>query len=260
MAVVELNYAELGVAWQRSRLPVLPVIFTWRNHAAVPDDPQRALHEAEDRLRARGIIDRRGGLDDDLYGALALFTHAPVEIDLRFAPAVGREVRASVAARGGHAVRAVVDDDAVWLETVPADQLPAALIQVLPELPPACGTVVSLPTAELDAAVCDVTDRGNDSDAAFTAALQARGVRSDDARNLVSLLGGDRTGFGKIGVAARDAAGHRHRSPRVVQVIDTLRGRSALYTRGGYTVSSPADFGLLTRIVDELVAGTRRRL
>jgi hypothetical protein len=237
----------------------LPVIFTWRNHATVPDDPQRALDEAEDRLRARGMIDRRGGLDDDLYGALALFTQAPVELDLRFAHGVGREIRACVAARGGYAVRAVFDD-AVRVDTLPADQVTAALVGVLPDLPPARGTVVSVPTAELDAAVRDVAERGDDTDPAFTAALQARGLRSDDARNLVSLLGGDRTGYGKIGVAVRDTAGRRHRSPRVVQVIDTHRGRSALYTRAAYTVASPADFGVVMRVVDELVAGTRRRL
>jgi len=260
VAVVELDYAELGVAWQRSRLPALPVIFTWRNHATVPDDPQQALDEAEDRLRSRGMIDRRGGLDDDLYGALALFTHAPVELDLRFAPGVGREIRTCVAARGGYAVRAVLDNDAVRVDTVPADQVTAALVGVLPDLPPARGTVVSVPTAELDAAVRDVAERGDDSDPAFTAALQARGLRSDDARNLVALLGGDRTGFGKIGVAVRDSSGRRHRGTRIVQVIDTHRGRSALYTRAAYTVASPADFGVVVRVVDELVAGTRRRL
>ncbi|GAA3436946.1 ESX secretion-associated protein EspG [Kutzneria kofuensis] len=260
MAVVELDYAELGVAWQRSRLPALPVIFTWRNHATVPADPQRALDEAEDRLRARGMVDRRGGLDDDLYGALALFAHAPFEMDIRFAPGVGREIRASVAARGGYAVRAVLDDDTVRVQTVPDYQVTAALIGVLPDLPPAAGAVVSLPTVELDAAVKDVAERGDDSDAAFTAALQARGVRSDDARNLVALLGGDRTGFGKIGVSVRDSWGRRHRAPTVVQVIDTYRGRSALYPRAAYTVASPADFGLLVRVADELLAGTRRRL
>ena len=42
MAVVELDYAELGIAWQRSGLPALPVIFTWRNTATVPTDRQRA--------------------------------------------------------------------------------------------------------------------------------------------------------------------------------------------------------------------------
>ncbi len=260
MAVVELDYAELGVAWQRSRLPALPVIFTWRNHASVPDDPQRALDEAEDRLRARGMIDRRGGVDDDLYGALALFAHAPFELDLRFSPGRGQEVRAAVAARGGYAVRAVLDGDAVKVETVPGDQVTGALISVLPDMPLASGAVVSLPSAELDAAVRDVTERGDDSDAAFTAALQARGVRSDDARNLVALLGGERTGFGKIGVAVRDSAGHRHRSSKVVQVIDTHRSRSVIYTRAAYTVAAPADTSLLVRVVDELLTGTRRRV
>jgi hypothetical protein len=260
VAVVELDYAELGVAWQRSRLPALPVIFTWRNHATVPDDPERALHEAEDRLRARGMIDRRGGLDDDLYGALSLFTHAPVELDLRFAPGAGRELRACVAARGGYAVRVILDGDAVRMDTVSGDRTTSALVGVLPDLQPASGSVVSVPTTELEAAVRDVTERGDDSDPAFTAALQARGLRSDDARNLVSLLGGERTGYGKIGVAVRDSFGRRHRSPRVIQVIDTHRGRSAIYSRAAYAVACPADTALLVRVVDELVTGTRRRL
>ena len=260
MAVIELDYAELGVAWQRSRLPALPVSLTWRNHAKVPDDPQRALDDADARLKSRGLIDRRGGLDDDLFGMLALFAQAPCEVDMRFAPGVGHEGRAVVAARGGYAARAIVDGDFVQLETVPEYQVTGSLVGVLPDVQAAHGPVVSLPTSDLAAAVADVTERGDDSDGAFASALQARGVRSNDARNLVGLLGGDRTGFGKIGAAVRDSGGRRHRSPIAVQVIDTHAGRSALYQRAGYTVASPADFSLLVRVVDELLDGTRRRL
>jgi hypothetical protein len=177
VAVVELDYTELGVAWQRSRLPALPVIFTWRNHATAPDDPQHALHEAEDRLRARGMIDRRGGLDDDLYGALALFAHAPAEINLRFAPAAGREIRASVAARGGYAVRAILNDDLVRVETGPAD-------------PPHRGELA-------DRRAGRRRPRRERSRRRLRSGLHGgpavAGLRSDDARNLVSLLGDGRT-------------------------------------------------------------------
>jgi ESX secretion-associated protein EspG len=260
VAVIELDYAELGVAWQRSRLPALPVSLTWRNHAKVPNDPQRALDDADARLKSRGLIDRRGGLDDDLYGMLALFAQAPCELDMRFSAGVGHEGRAVVAARGGYAARAIVDGDFVQLETVPDYQVTGSLVGVLPDVHAAHGPVVSLPTSDLAAAVADVTERGDDSDGAFASALQARGVRSNDARNLVALLGGDRTGFGQIGAAVRDSGGRRHRSPIAVQVIDTYAGRSAVYQRAGYTVASPADFSLLVRVVDELLDGTRWRL
>jgi ESX secretion-associated protein EspG len=260
VAVVELDYAELGVAWQRSRLPSLPVSLTWRNHAKVPDDPQQALDEADARLKSRGLIDRCGGLDDDLYGMLALFAQAPYELDLRFSAGVGHEVRACVAARGGYAARAIVDDDLVHVETVADYQVTGALVGVLPDAHPVQGPVVSVPTPDLAAAVAAVADRGDDSDGAFASALQARGIRSNDARNLVALVGGDRTGFGKIGASVRDTGGRRHRSSVAVQVIDTYHGRSAVYQRAGYTVASPADFSLLVRVVDELLDGTRRRL
>ncbi|MBA8926854.1 hypothetical protein BC739_004060 [Kutzneria viridogrisea] len=258
MVVIELDYAELGVAWQRSQLPALPTVVTWRNNFVPPADPQHALDQAEARLRARGLLDRH--LDDDLYGALALLAHAPFELDLRFAAAPGRELRACVTARAGHAARFLVDGDQVRIDTIPDHAATTALLSLLPAVASGPGHAVSLPTAELEAALARLAEFGEDSDAGFTAALRARGVRSDDARNLVALLGGERVGFGKIGVAVRDDAGRRHRSPTVLQVIDTARGRAAVYERAGYTVAAPADLGLLTRVTDDLLAGTRQRL
>lgn len=128
VSVIELDYVELGVAWQRSRLPSLSPIFTWRNRATVPDDPQRALDDAETRLRSRGLIERRGELDDDLYGVLALFAQAPYELDLRFAPGPGQEIRACVAGRAGHAVRAIVDGERVRVQAIPDYSITASLI------------------------------------------------------------------------------------------------------------------------------------
>ncbi|AHH94529.1 ESX secretion-associated protein EspG [Kutzneria albida] len=258
MVVIKLDYAELGVAWQRSRLPALPTILTWRNHTPPPTDPQEALEQAEARLRARGLLDRH--LDDDLYGALALVAHASFELDLRYAPAPGRELRACVAARGSFAVRAVLDGDSVRLDAVPDHSLTASLVRVLPETPPATGSTVSVPTADLEAAVTEAAERGIDSDGAVEAGLRARGIRSDAARNLSALVAGERSAYGKFAAAVRDSAGARHRSPNIVKVFDTARGRVALFERNGYTVAAPADVILLVRVVGELLEGTRQRL
>jgi hypothetical protein len=256
--VIELDYAELGIAWQRSKLPRLSPVFTWRSHASMPDDPQQALRDAEDRLRARGLIERRGGLDDDLYGVLALFALAPVELDLRFAPAPAREIRACVAARDSYAARVILDGDRVRIDTVPDYSAIASLVGALPDLPPCPGVTVSVPTSDLDAAVTDA-DRQGGSDAAVEAALRARGVRSDAARGLTALIATERTGYGTFGAAARDSSGRRYRDSRVVKVLDTARGRVAMFTRSGYTTAAPADTALLVRLASELLEGTQRR-
>ncbi|AHH98566.1 ESX secretion-associated protein EspG [Kutzneria albida] len=255
MAVIKLDYAELGVAWQRSRLPALPAILTWRNHTQPPTDPQHALEQAEARLRARSLLDRH--LDDDLYGALTLIAHASFELDLRYAPAPGRELRACVTARAGHAVRFLVDGDQVRIDTIPDHAVTSSLLGLLPAVPPAPGHTVSLPTAELEAAVTEASALGEVADAAVEAGLRARGIRSDVARTLTVLAGSPRTGYGTFGAAVRDSAGVRRRGQQPVKVLDTDRGRVAMYPRSEYTVVAPASTPLLGRVLDELVDGLR---
>lgn len=254
MAMVELDYVELGVAWQQSTLPELSPLFTWRNHATVPDDSERAQRAAEESLRARGLIRRNGALDDRLYDALAVFAQtASSEADLRFASQSGVEVRAAVAARGEFAVLAVIDQDRVRLETVWASSALASLVNVLPPVGPARGRAVNIASADLDAAVREAAERGDGSDAAVQARLRARGVSSDDARGLTGLVGGDRLLFGKFGVAVRDRTGRRQRGGRAVQVVDTAAGRAALYQRGAHLVAAPADQNLLVRVIGEML-------
>ncbi|SHH01122.1 ESX secretion-associated protein EspG [Streptoalloteichus hindustanus] len=256
MAVLEMDYVELGVAWQVSNLPELPTLFTWRNHGSTPADPERALDEAEDRLRARGLIRTGSVLDEELRAILEVFTAGSTEVDLRFAPAPGTEVRACVAARGDFAARAILQNDYVRVESIPAYSAIDALIGVLPAVPRASGPVISLPEADFDAAVAEAGE--NASDSAVLAGLRSRGISSDDARTAVRLLGGERRLYGKFGAAARDHLGRRHRSTQSTRVIDSAEGRSALYRRGGYLVIAPADHALLVRVVRELLDETAR--
>ncbi|MCP2262469.1 EspG family protein [Streptoalloteichus tenebrarius] len=256
MTLVEMDYVELGVAWQASNLPELPPLFTWRNHSSLPADPERALEEAEDRLRARGLIRTGSVLDEELHAILEVFTAGSAEVDLRFAPAPGTEVRACAAARGDFAARAILQDDYVRLETIPAYSTIDALVGVLPAVPRPSAPVTSIPEADFDAAVAEAGE--NASDAAVLSGLRSRGISSDDARTVVRLLGGERRLYGKFGAAARDHLGRRHRNTQFTRVLDSAEGRSALYRRGGYLVIAPADHALLTRVVRELLDETIR--
>lgn len=257
MAGIELDYAELGFAWQMAKLPAPPVLLAWRNHATPPPDPEQALHDAGARLRTRRLISPTGMLDDQLTGILVLFAHAGTEVDLRFSTAPGSEVRAGVVIRGNHAARVVLEGDRVWLDRLWVSEALRALVGVLPAVPAARGQTVNLPQADYQAALAEAADNGA-TEQAVIAALRSRGFSSDQARNLVGLVGNERRLYGKFGTAARDRDGRRHRHPHVVQVIDGPTGRAALYLRGTYLVAAPADGGLLARVLGEMVEQVRR--
>lgn len=259
MSRIELDYAELGVAWQQSKLPALPPIFTWPYADRVPADLGGALDAAGARLRDRGLIDSRGELRDDLYGALRRFAYAPFEIDLRFALKPTVELRAAVTADDRTGVLGVLVRDTVVFGPCPADTAIDALVRELDELSPARGTAISLSKADVETAMAEAAENGDGDDAMYSA-LRRRGVSSDDARLFLALVGGRRYRYGKFGLAVRDRRGTRRRSDRFVQVIDKGSGRTALYQRREYLVAAPADRALFVRVLTELRDYEQRRI
>jgi hypothetical protein len=249
--LVELGCAELGVAWQLAGLPTPPpALFTARERDRV------ASAAVPGRLRALGIIDPRGAITADLNRAITAFAYAPVEVDLRFATTPGVEVRAAVSRYEGRAFLAVVTGDHVRFSGLPAAAGLAALVSVLPQMDPARGTQISLPIAEVDAAITTAMESGApstgpDADDQLVRGLVARGVSRPDARLFVSLVGGRRLRSAEFGVTVRDRTGHRHRGRRTIQAVDTRRGRAVRYTRGGYLVAAPADRDTFVRILAE---------
>lgn len=244
--LIELGCAELGVAWQVANLPAPPAIFAVRAGVDHADDTSLI------RLGALGLIDADGCVTPELHRSMTAFAHADVEVDLRFAAGRGAEVRAAVTTHHGAAVLAVVTSGHVRFSRVPAEAALPALVHVLPPVEPARGTLVSLPVAEVDAAITRSMERGQDADDGVIGDLTARGMSGADARLFVSLVGSKRLRFAEFGVTVRDRDGVRHRGSRTVQAIDMRRGRAVLYTRGDYLVAAPADEHTLVRVLGQL--------
>jgi hypothetical protein len=258
--LIELGCTELGVAWQAADLGSLPVLFTVRRRLAVAGDRGEL---ARARLVSLGLIDPRGVVRGDLHRAMAAFAQSPVEADLRFAggPGVGSRagIRAAVAVLDEVAFLAVVTNGHVRFSRVPAEVALTVLVQVLPSAAPARGTLISLPIAEVDAAItrsmeyvlagrADVPDR----DEMLVDTLTARGVADQDAVLFGSLVGGKRLRFAEFGITSRDRAGVRRRCARTVQVVDTRVGRAVLHTKGDYLMAAPADQSTVVRALTEL--------
>lgn len=253
--LIELGRAELDAARELATLPALPALLTPRAGGGTTPEQARV------RLRARGLVDPLGALAPDLHHVIDAFAHAPFEVDVRVAAGRSPEVRAAVTAAGGVAVLAVVTGDHVRFSRLPADAGLAALVDVLPPVEPARGTRISLPVAEVDAAITDAMLAGRDGGAALVGGLAARGLASADARLFVALVGGARLRFAEFGVTVRDSAGRRHRSHRTVAAVDTRRGRAVRYTLGDYLVAEPADRATVVRALAEFrdaeLSGTR---
>jgi ESAT-6 protein secretion system EspG family protein len=244
--LIELGCAELGVAWQVAKLPAPPAIFAARG----PDRPADDMSLT--RLGALGLVDAAGAVTPDLHSSMSAFAHATVEVDLRFAAGRGAEVRAAVTTHDGVAILAVVTGGHVRFSRVPADAALPALVNVLPPAEPARGTLVSLPVAEVDAAITRSMELGQDSDDGVVGDLTARGMSGADAQLFVSLVGCKRLRFAEFGVTVRDRLGARHRGSRTVQAVDMRRGRAVLYTRGDYLVAAPADEHTLVQVLGKL--------
>ena len=221
-------------------------MFTVRDHDRAVDAV------AWTRLAALGLIDARGELSAGLLAAMTAFAQSAVEVDLRFVAGATAEVRAAVATTDDVAFLAVVTGGYVRLRRVPAEAAVAELVRVLPAEEPARGTLVSLPVAEVDAAITRSMEIGSDADDGVVSGLAARGVARTDARLFVSLVGSKRLRFAEFGITFRDRNGTRRRCGRTVQVVDMRRGRAVLHTRGEYLVAAPADGTTIARVLTEV--------
>jgi hypothetical protein len=228
-----------------------------------------SAERARQRLVALGLIDPLGAMCTGLHQAMCAFAQSPVEVDLRFTAPRGATVGAAVATLDGMAFLAVVTNGHVRFSRIPAEAAVAALVHVLPAEPPARGTMVTIPVADVDAAVTRSMERLLDGtagkghpdwDTGLIISLTNRGVAGPDARLFASLTGGKRLRFAEFGVTCRDRTGARRRASRTVQVVDTRRGRAAVHTRGDYLVAAPADAASVVGVLTELRDGEFGRL
>ncbi|MGH3940351.1 MAG: ESX secretion-associated protein EspG [Pseudonocardiaceae bacterium] len=246
--VLRLSTVEFNALWRWMDLGDKPLLLNVPDHGATLDERDRLDNQAWEELRARRVVEARRPRPEveDALGALARPT---VEADLRMITGPGREVRVLACAAGSVGVVAIPRVDAVELRPARPSGLAEALLAHVPEHPRAPGNAVLIP-AEL------ATGDGLRADTELVR-LQRAGLHSDDAYQVRRLLTGSMLRRFKIGAAARDRLGRRHRAPSVVSVLDTERGRVQIRHQrnsgGDRLLLAPTDKQRLTSDVAELI-------
>lgn len=246
--VLRLSTVEFTALWRRMGLGDKPLLLDVPDHGATLDERDWLDNQAWEQLRARRLVEARRPRPEveDALGALARPT---VEADLRMITGPAREVRVLACASGLVGVVAVPHADAVDLQPARPTGLADALLAHVPEHQRAAGNAVTIP-AELAAG------DGLRADTEL-ARLERAGLRSDEARQVRRLVAGSVVRRFKIGAAARDRLGRRHRARGVVSVLDTDNGRVQIrHLRnhsGERLLLAPTDKQRLTGEVAELI-------
>ncbi|PRY32707.1 ESX secretion-associated protein EspG [Umezawaea tangerina] len=248
---ISLSAEEFDVLWEHLNLGPMPLVIK----VPSPGKTSRERRDLETRvwhaLEARGL-GRPVGLHPELDGLLRMFVRPEREVDARVW--VGRSVRVLAVANGDWGAMATLSENRITLQRVAGSGLPTAVLGALPQHPAGSGHSVTMPSADLEAAV-----KGSDgSEKGLENSLRARGVRDEDATTLVKMFTG-LVHTGNFGAAARDKYGKRCRPDRVVAFFDTEDGRYLQQRRasGGtepWSTFTPTDLRRLTFQLDELLA------
>lgn len=242
---LRLSTVEFTALWRRLELGDKPLLLNVPDHGATLDERDRLDNQAWEQLRARRLVEARRPRPEieDALGALA---RPAVEADLRMMTGPDQEIRVLACAAGMVGVVAVPGVDAVDLRPTRPSGLAEALLGYVPDHQRAAGNAITIP-AELAAG------DGLRADTEL-ARLERAGLRSDEARQVRRLLSGSMLRQFKIGAAARDRRGRRHRAPGVVSVLDTEHGRIQVrQQQGGHLLLVPTDRQRLIGDVTELI-------
>ncbi|MGH3906914.1 MAG: ESX secretion-associated protein EspG [Pseudonocardiaceae bacterium] len=207
---------EFTALWRRMELGDKPLLLDVPDHGATLDERNRLDTQAWEQLRTWRLVEAHR-LRPELADTLGALAHPTVEADLRMITGPGQEVRVLACASNLVGVVAVRGADTVELLLARPTELAEALLAHVPEHQQAVGNAVSIPL-EL------IQSDGLRADAEL-ARLQRAGLRADEARQVRRLIAGSVVRRFKIGAAARDRLGRRHRARDVVSVLDTVHGR-----------------------------------
>ncbi|WP_440902310.1 ESX secretion-associated protein EspG [Actinosynnema sp.] len=247
---ITLSAEEFDVLWERFDAGPMPLVIK----VPSPGKTYSERAQLEDRvwrsIGARGLGGPRG-LHPELDFLLRTLIRPEREVDARLW--LGRSVRVLAAANGDHGSLATLVDGHLTFRRTAGTGLPAAVVAALPKHPAGTGHSVTLPSADLEAAVegSDNTTKGIES------ALRAKGLREADATALAKRLTNP-VGTGNFGAAARDRYGKRCRPDRVVGFFDNEEGRFLQQRRTSqgaeaWSTFTPTDNRRLAHQVDELL-------
>ncbi|MGH3972896.1 MAG: ESX secretion-associated protein EspG, partial [Pseudonocardiaceae bacterium] len=240
-----MSTAEFTALWHRMELGKQPLLLNVPDHGTTLDERRQLDEQAWQQLHARGLVDARRPRPEveDALGTLAC---PAVEADLRMLTGPGQEVRVLACASGMVGLISVPTARTVDLIPAHPSRLAEGLLAHVPDHPAAAGNAVIIPTelARGDGLRADTE----------LARLEQAGLRTDDARQVRRLVAGSLVRRFKIGAAARDRLGRRHRTRAVVSVLDTVHGRIQIrHQDNNRLLLAPTDKQRLTGEVTSLI-------
>jgi regulator of extracellular matrix RemA (YlzA/DUF370 family) len=252
-----LSRLEYDLCWEHLRLGEQPTALTIAGHGATMEERRELFHAAWKSMADKGFVDRTE-LHPALAARLRVLARPEVELDarLRLDPNGPRSKALGTIVRR-RATVAVLTSEHLILDAVEPDRLATAVVGLLPHVAVPRSRSITMPADVLDRAAT----AANESPARFESVLREGGLTPQDARQVVSVLGGV-VAIGQFGAAHRPTRqghpGPRRRGPYVVSFYDTPEGRWQFTRRRGWATLAPADHARLTTAVSELLAETTR--
>lgn len=208
-----------------------------------PEDPQATLRAAEDGVRSSGWIERSGRLNDQWYEIVSALAYGRLFAYLYLTEPDADETRVMVTVNQGLAFRLLFRSDRVWIDEVRPDAAEQALVACLPNVSPAAGRRVQLPTEVLAAAGIEAENHKADQGDWIAYELGQAGIPTEDAKmaGALSKLGNRVTGQFNVGV--HEPGGTARLAPWAITVHHNLSGRVAQIPqppRGEQTLLTPA--------------------
>jgi hypothetical protein len=243
-----LTAVEFDVLWEWLGLGATPVVLRLHSPGRTYAERRRIVAAGWHGLRERGLADVTGP-DPEIVRLMHLLAMPTQQVELRMR--LGRELRVVAAGRPGTTALALRQDATIALSR--ASHPVTAALEALPPATIGAGRVITLPSADLEAAVAE---QGGGRGVAET--LVARGLVEEDANQVEAMLRGT-VRRGQLSVLAADPWGVLHRLRRVIGLLDTQHGRYLMQRDPAadgvdWTTLAPIDPARLRRRLDAMLA------
>lgn len=235
-AAVRLDAGQYNVLWRHVARCAKPLTLSTLDHGPTWSERDALDGAAWRRLAAAGRLDARGEPDPALADLLSVLARPTTEIDVRAGSVDG--VTATLAcARGDLGVVAALDGaGGLRLGSAPPGDLPAALLQWVPQAAAMPGVPMTVPTEPLRGSLASA-----DGAAAREMRLRRAGVPRPTVERLAAMWARPPLRRLQFGAARRDPRGRRRRGDEVLEVLDTVTGRVLLRPVGRQLLIRPAD-------------------
>ncbi|MBB5155461.1 ESX secretion-associated protein EspG [Saccharopolyspora phatthalungensis] len=226
----------------------VPTFVTSRSSGLdLPNDPRATLEAAEDSVRAKDWVERSGRLNDQWYEIVSALVYGESFAYLYLAEPDKPETRAMVAVN--HlAFRFVLRGDRVWIDEVGPNAAEQVLVACLPDVQPASGRGVKVPSKILATAAIEAENHKADQSDWIAYELGQASIRTEDARAVGKLTKLANRATGQFNVGVRDSNGRSHLAQWAITTHHSPSGRVAQIPqppRGENTLVTPASTKVL---------------